>query len=267
MKLKLLADTHLAKFLCKEDIGFANPRRYVSVALSVSMIPTNMAAKAVGRHIPQLNKMYRAATTKPMKGFASQPKQQHLFTVSLIFHKLLGWSTLCSEPLRWHCRLETHREMSSRMKRCRINQSILKPTEKPHFNVFFVFFKYPCSAYVFLCCAVFVCITLDCKPHTLMWKKTWLQGHCAVVLDHLEAPYWRCVPPSPSQREKNKTCGLHIRHQPFCAKWKQSISEHAVLGWFLQKEVAENHLHTLTRTPAFTERKSLLTIRLCICWQ
>lgn len=156
MKLKLLADTHLAKFLCKEDIGFANPRRYVSVALSVSMIPTNMAAKAVGRHIPQLNKMYRAATTKPMKGFASQPKQQHLFTVSLIFHKLLGWSTLCSEPLRWHCRLETHREMSSRMKRCRINQSILKPTEKPHFNVLF-FLNTP-VVHLCSCAVLFLCL-------------------------------------------------------------------------------------------------------------
>lgn len=32
------------------------------------MIPTGMAARAVGRRVPQLNKMYRAATAKPMKG-------------------------------------------------------------------------------------------------------------------------------------------------------------------------------------------------------
>lgn len=57
---------------------------------SGSVIPTHEADKAVGRHIPQLNKMYRAATTKPMKGLASQPKQPPLFTVSLIFHKMLG---------------------------------------------------------------------------------------------------------------------------------------------------------------------------------
>lgn len=38
--------------------------------------PTDAAAKAVGRHVPQLNKMYRAPATKPMKGLASQPKQQ-----------------------------------------------------------------------------------------------------------------------------------------------------------------------------------------------
>lgn len=234
------------------------------------MIPTNMAAKAVGRHIPQLNKMYRAATTKPMKGFASQPKQQHLFTVSLIFHKLLGWSTLCSEPLRWHCRLETYREMSSRMKRCRINQSILKPTDKPHFNVV-VFEKYPYSACI--CVSVPCCFSV-CTHYTgLQTPYTYVKKEVATRLlwSCLRSPWGSLLKlrasVSLTERKKNKTCGLHIRHQPFCAKWKQSISEHAVLGWFLQKEVAENHLHTLTCTPAFTERKSLLTIRLCICWQ
>lgn len=48
---------------------------------------------------------------------------------------------------------------------------------------------------------------------------------------------------------EKKTCCLHLCHRPFCgcsAKWKQSLSEHTVLGWFLQKEVAENHLHTHT---------------------
>lgn len=87
MKTKLSADAHLANFL---------PRLSKSQAVclcgtkSVSMIPTNKAPKAVSRHIPQMNKMYRAATTKPMKGLASQPKQQPLFTVSLIFDKPLG---------------------------------------------------------------------------------------------------------------------------------------------------------------------------------
>lgn len=106
---RLFADTSLFKFPCSEDIGLANLQHYVCVALTVSMIFTNIAAKAVCTHIPQLNKMYRAVTTKPMKGFASQPKQQPLFTVSLIFYKLLGRGTLCLEPLQGHCGLETYR--------------------------------------------------------------------------------------------------------------------------------------------------------------
>ena len=56
---------------------------------SVPMIPSNKAAKAVGRHVPKLNKTY-TATTKPIKGLASQPKQQPLCSVSLIFYKPLG---------------------------------------------------------------------------------------------------------------------------------------------------------------------------------
>ena len=84
-------------------------------------------------------------------------------------------------------------------------------------------------------------------------------GHRAIVSDHLEAHSWRYV--SRSQ----KTCHLHIRHRPFCgcsAKWKQSHSEHGVLGWFLQKEVAEYHLHTQTHThtAAFMYKRPLLTI-------
>lgn len=153
--------------------GSANLRQYVRVAPRVSpwiMIPSNKAAKAVVRHIPQLNKKYRAATTKPMKGLASQPKQQPLFSVSLIFHKPLEWSTLCLPPLRWQCRLETCMEMSCRMKCCEINWSTLtKPTDKPHLdgkvNVV-CFCQYPLGVFIHMC----LCWSF-CSAHILQDRK------------------------------------------------------------------------------------------------
>lgn len=91
MLAKSSADNHLAKRLSREIFKLGKSQAVcLRRTKGASRITSNEAAKVVSRRVPQQNKMYIAATAKPMKDLASQPKQPSLFTVSLIFHRPLG---------------------------------------------------------------------------------------------------------------------------------------------------------------------------------
>lgn len=119
--------------------------------------------------------------------------------------------------------------------------------------------------YVYTCVSVlmfFFCTYL--KPIQLRKNSGYNRWRSAVagaaVLDHPEAHYWGCVPPSHSQ----KTCRLHIRHRPFCgcsAKWKQSFQNMLSLVGFYKRKWLKT---TYTHTPAFMYRKTSLTIGCCV---
>lgn len=141
---------------------------------------------------------------------------------------------------------------SYRIKHC-INGSILKPADEA--SVHFLYFLYFC-----IVCTYYTGL----QTLTVMWKTTCLQGHCAVVLDHLEARYWRCMLLSPSQRnrerEKHVVCTfvINLSVQSESSQFQNMLS---LVGFYKRKWMKTTCTHTHMHS-SLHRRKVIMNIEI-----